>query len=650
MQRTVQTLLVAAALAFSCGAKRPPLKAPDIVEEARDLGASDRLGAIRLLEEYLADGADPALAPWAMLHAGEHRRLEGDSSTARAWFERVAGEHPTHPLKNAAILGMALVDADQSLSGNTVATLQLASDTGVPNSMNADRYRLMARIAADEGTPPAKVRDYVRKAVAYSAGDPTVESRVRYSLSDLLNDDQTGTLAELPADAALGEADALDGARSALRTGRLDEAQRLAADFLAVYPDSPSVREATYIQRRAAAGDPAQAGKVGVLLPLSGTYGAVGKGLKQVIELANERGGNHLRLQFVDASGETDAVIKQLETLVIEGGAVAIMGPLLKDHVDEVAAAAQDLGVPMVALSQSGEPTAAGAFVYQGFLPLEQQVDALLDHAVNARGWTRFAVLHPDTSYGRTVRDLFAASAKARQAEVVRIEEYDDAAKDFLQDARDLGQKDYDARSGEFWRLKKEATAKGLDPGKVVLPPIVDFDAIFIPDNHRRASLVAASLAYEEFSVGDFRTNRYAEAVPLLGLNGWNHPKIVEAGGQYVQDAIFVDAFVPDPTDLAVETFLRDYRAALSRTPGVIDALAWDATRLVEAAVVAGGPDRVAIRDELAKAVIRDPVAGGRRFGDDREVARKLLVLTVQGDEIRRWEAPPPPPPDQFQP
>ncbi len=646
MLRTARLLFASLLLGFSCAARKPPPAAPAVVVQAAALGPTDRLAAIRSLEEALTDGVSAEDKPWVMLNAGEQRRLAGDNSVARAWFERVAAEYPTHPTKSAAILGMALVDADSSLSGNIAATLQLMGDVGVPDSMNGDRYRLLARIAADEGTPPAKVRDYVRKAVTYGASDATVEARVQYSLSDLLAESQKQDLDELPVVAGRLEEDALKAARDALRAHNLSEATRLAQSFLDVYPDSPQAREAGYIQRRAANGDKTVAGRVGVLLPMSGTYGAVGKGIREVIELANDRSGNKLSFVYEDASGDAKAVVKQLEKLVIDQGCVAIMGPLLKEQVDEVATAAQALGAPLLALSQSGTPTAAGSFIYQGFLPLEQQVDALLDFGVKERGWKSFAILHPDTAYGQSVRDLFVAGAQKRGAKVVRSIEYDDEANEFLAPARALGGKDPKARSAELYRLKAEARAKGQDDSKVVLPPQVDYDAIFIPDSFRRAALVASSLAYEEFPVGSFRPNRYAQAIPLLGLNGWNHPKMVEAGGQYVRGAIFVDAFLPDRNDVAVETFMRDYEDALRRQPGVVDALAWDATRLLQTAVVAGGPDRVAIRDELSKAVIRDPIAGGSRFGDDREVARKLLILTISGDRIRRWTPPEEPPPD----
>ena len=66
---------------------------------------------------------------------------------------------------------MALVDAEKSLSGNTLATIQLMGDRGVPDTMNADRYRILARVGADEGSPQTKVVDLANKALRANDGD-----------------------------------------------------------------------------------------------------------------------------------------------------------------------------------------------------------------------------------------------------------------------------------------------------------------------------------------------------------------------------------------------------------------------------------------------------------------------------------------------
>ena len=104
---------------------------------------------------------DPALR-------GRTAQAGPDPPVARAWFGSSAAEHPTSPLKDVALLGMALIDAEGGISGNTAASLQLLGQRGVPDSMNADRYRLLARIAADDGSNPADVKEYVRKAVVFA--------------------------------------------------------------------------------------------------------------------------------------------------------------------------------------------------------------------------------------------------------------------------------------------------------------------------------------------------------------------------------------------------------------------------------------------------------------------------------------------------
>jgi branched-chain amino acid transport system substrate-binding protein len=642
---TPATFFLAASLLAlpACARRRGGPKPPEIVNQAQTLGAEDRMRAIALLEGYLAGEPDIEVRPWALLNAGEQRRLAQDSDVARAWFEKLAAEHPTSKLKGAALLGMALVDTESGISGNLAASLQLLGQHGVPRTMNADRYRMLARLASDEGSNPTLVRDYVRKAVTYAAGDEEVEARVRHTLEDLLSTEQTGQLADLPQAGGVGaEETARDRVTAALAKGDHSEVIRMGERFTTTWPDSPYLRVVNYAVQRAQAGDKTVAGKVGVLLPLTGEFGPAGARIKQDIKLANDRNGGRLTLVWVDSAGaEEGAITGHIERLVVEEGCVAILGPLLKGHVMEAAETAQAIGVPMVALSQSHDPTEAGDMVFRGFLPLQQQVDALVDWAMKTRGWTRFAVLHPRTSYGDSTRDLFAAAVQRGGGEIKHVVSYEPDATDFLEAAQELGQKDYKGeRAGEWYRQRKAAEAAGKDVAKAVLPPIVDYDAIFIPDSWRRGALVASSLAYEEFPVGDFRPHRHAERIPLMGLNGWNNKHIIESGGQYVQDAVFVDAYHNRSDNPDVRAFAADYKQALGRAPGVIDAVTWDATRLLAAAVLAAGPDRAAVRDELSAARLSQPVATGSRFGDDREVARDLLVLTVGKNDIQPWRAP----------
>jgi ABC-type branched-subunit amino acid transport system substrate-binding protein len=633
--------LAALALWPHHGEGKPAPKPPALVLEAEEIGATNRMAGIAKLEEYLAGKTDADVRPWAMVWAGEQRRLANDRTVARAWFERAAAEYPSHPVKAGALVGMVLVDAEKGLSGNAIATLSMADDKSLPDTMNADRYRVLTRDAVTSGMSGPKVRDLARKALAFAADDPDVLARVSADIGPLASDEK-GKPRELPTEVPMANAEdtALARLRADLAADKYEAVKESGRTFLASWPDSPYAKEVGYLIRRADAKDPAVAGRVGVLLPQAGKYTQVSERIREMVDFANRSLGGKLELVYFNTGDETGDPVKGIEELVLQKGCVALLGPMLKEHIKPAAEAAQGLGVPLVTLNQTQDPQSAGDFTFRAFLPVDQQVEALLDHAMKTRGLSSFAILHPRNPYGEGARDAFAAAVERRGGKVGRVVSYDPNAKSFLGAARELASRDYKAGAAELARLRSQAKAKGMDPAKVVLPPSVEFQAIFIPDAWQRASLVASALAYEEFPVGKFRPQWGMEPLLLLGLNGWNNPEIGKAGGDYMQGAVFVDAFLPTSTSPDIESFVDAYKSAFNRRPDVIDATTYDAVRLLNAAVIAGGTDRDAIRKELSEAKIDRPVAGGDHFGADRDVERTLLVLTIDGNSIRPWATP----------
>ena len=635
-----KTLLLLS-LHFGCASHTPQAAQPDIVRRAAVIASADRMAAIRLLEGELKSGRhDPSVEPWAMLWAGEQRRLSQDLPQARAWLEQLAQRYPTHPLKDPAILGMALVDAESALSGNTLATLHLMGEDHVPPTMNADRFRILARVGANEGTPMPKVRRMAQRAIASAASDARVLARIEASLADLLVD--TSHTPSVVVETGTPEDIALKRARKALVSGDFEEAQAQASGALETWPASAFALEHKYIQRRASQANPTVAGRVGVLLPSTGDYGPAAAQLREVIELANAEAGSPIELYFGDTKGTIEDTIAEIERLVITEGCVAILGPLLKQNGDEAAKRAQALRTPLLTLTQGGDPTAAGEFAFRGFMTLSHQVDALLEHAFEREGHRRFAVLHPENGYGESARDLFTAAVTKRGGEVTQIVSYPTDATDFRTVAQEITGKNLSGREEELYALRRDAKRRGDDPKKAMLRPVFDYEAIFIPDNHRRLVLVSSALAYEELPVGSFQQHIDEQPVQLLGLNAWNNPQLVKHGGRYVQDSAFVDAFWAQSQTPEVEAFVGIFKGTVERSPRVIDALTWDATRLLTAAVLEGGEDREAIQAAMSKVEIDDPVAGGERLNEAREVERRFHVLTIKRSGIQLWTPPPP--------
>lgn len=520
---------------------------PAIVAQAQAVAQDDRQEALRILEGYLTQPTDAALVPWVRLNAGEQRRLAGDIEPARAHFEQVLRDSPTHPARDGATLGLALLAYETGMaSGNTAATLEMVSSGTVPDTQNADRYRLLALRSAQDGADPTLVRQYVDQALSYAEADRAVKARVHRSLAHLLTDQQVASAQGITAQELSGEALALERARAALDARDLKAAEQHAQALLANFPDSPLRLQAEWVIKRAKAGDPYKPRAIGVLLPLSGAYAPPGQQLLDALRLAVADSGAQVDLIVRDTQGDPKTALAEFEKLVLTDGVAAVVGPLLKEEAFPVAEQAQAAGVPLVALTQANDVTAAGEYIFRTFVTYEQQVDALLDHVMGGKGLTRFAILAPDNTYGQSTRDEFTRQVTERGGEVTRVVMYDAEATDFRKAAAQLGLKDNEARKSELARLRREAEAKGMDPDRVVLPPTQDFDAIFIPDNFNRVALVASALAYEEFAVGSFRPHRGATPVPLLGLNGWHNPDLATRGGQYVASSYFTDAFTPN--------------------------------------------------------------------------------------------------------
>ena len=635
-------------LAMARGRNEDPT-APMIVLQSRALAREDRLEGLALLEDYLAGQPKPELEPWVTLEAGEQRRLMNDSKSAREHFLRVQQSFAEHFLAEAATLGITLVDSGERPSANQLATMGYLTAEGAPPSMDADRYRLLAMDAAANEERPTKLRGYTSKATAYAeeSGDALVLARLSKSIAMMHAAGPILPPDPEPATSAFDLAtQALEQAHAALLDGDLDQARRSAETFLATFSESPSVREAEYILRRVEAGDPVDGSLVGVLLPLSGTYAPPGQRLKRVIEMANRHSGSPMKLAFVDTEGDPERTVELLESLVLEKGAVAVLGPLLKENAAAAAEAAQALHVPLICLAQAEGITKDRPYVFRGFLTPVQQVAQLVEHAMTKMGFTRFAVLAPDNSYGKLAAEAFGAEVLQRGGEVQQQVFYDPAAGDFRKSAVELAAKDYSARSWEFHKLKEDAIERGMDPDKVVLPPLVEFQAIFIPDSYQRVPLVASALAYEEFAVGEFKPKRDDVPLTLLGLNGWHDDALAVQGGRYVRGGVFVDAFFPSSEELAVQSFVATFRQEFDSAPGTVDALGYDAARMVALAVAEGPGRRETMRDVLAGIELPDSVSGGRRFDEQGEVIRILEVLSIGEETIERWQ----PEPDPEQP
>jgi len=175
------------------------------------------------------------------------------------------------------------------------------------------------------------------------------------------------------------------------------------------YPGHPAAVDfATELQRAALRGGPPQAGHAGriaVLLPLSGALVEAGQALRDGI-LAGYYHANAqaTELRFYDTGGEPDRVVALYHQAVAEG-AQQIIGPLTKESVSALAGFGT-LTVPVLALNTVGDATPAPIGLYQFGLSPEDEATQVAERAWQD-GHRHALVMAPDGAWGERLAQAF---------------------------------------------------------------------------------------------------------------------------------------------------------------------------------------------------------------------------------------------------
>ena len=129
------------------------------------------------------------------------------------------------------------------------------------------------------------------------------------------------------------------------------------------------------------------------------------------MELAAKRAS--VKLVFRDTATDPETAAAITRELAQDESVLAILGSLSSAGAQGAADAAQAAAVPLIALSQKDGLTQTGTWIFQAFLTPRQQVRALVRQALSM-GIKRFAMLYPDSSYGRTFSPEFPGGGGGR--------------------------------------------------------------------------------------------------------------------------------------------------------------------------------------------------------------------------------------------
>jgi branched-chain amino acid transport system substrate-binding protein len=396
------------------------------------------------------------------------------------------------------------------------------------------------------------------------------------------------------------------------------------------------------------------ANAVGVVLPLSGKFQQYGERALAAVQLVFNT--PTIRLVIKDGKGEAAATAKAVEELVVNDHVIAIIGPLFSNEATAAAIKAEELSVPLFALSHQAGLPEMGRYVFRTALTIRMQAQALAKVAFEDLGYTQFAILKPRTPYGEEFVQAFWDEVDKRKGEIRGIEEYNHDQTTFREPIRKLVGRWYLSLRTDFQEglaainqqqlpsHKKKAAIESLEKS---LPPIVDFEAIVMPDTGKSISLIAPAIAFEDVMLNQDpqvlqklkQSGKNSKPVRLLGASTWNNPRIAQSCERYCENAIFVDAFFSQRNDPKVQQFVAGFRDKTHTEPSLSEAQAYDTAGLLNWIISASKPvDREALLKVLTSGIAYKGVTGAMHFDEIGETARELQILTIKERTIRVWD------------
>jgi branched-chain amino acid transport system substrate-binding protein len=440
--------------------------------------------------------------------------------------------------------------------------------------------------------------------------------------------DELEEMAHMAAGAPLLPEIYLRMARLYLEKGDLDGARRAAMSLVRATPETSYVSEGRRILERVESERSVNKTAVGCLLPLSGPFAIYGQEVLNGMALGMGLFGDTppsvgLELLIRDTQGEPEKTVASLEALVSQEKVIAVVGPLASKNAAAAASRAQALGVPLITLTQKESITLEGDMVFRNFLTQSKEVRRILDCAMEEMGLTRFAVLYPDDAFGRNLMNLFVDRVQQMGGVVTAVESYNPEETDFAEQIKRMtGRHGLSSGGGlsktrEMWSPEMEE--RRIHPEEPA--PMIDFDAVFIPDHVQQVIMIAPQLLYHD-----------VRDVLLMGTSLWHSPELLQEAGDYVQGAIFTAGFFSGSDDPRVARFVRDYTEAFGAAPGMLAATGYDTIQFLLELMSTG---EIRTRNGLDRSILDhqgfEGVTGDLSFDGDGEVTKAPLVLRVSG-------------------
>ncbi|WP_342359422.1 ABC transporter substrate-binding protein [Terrarubrum flagellatum] len=345
---------------------------------------------------------------------------------------------------------------------------------------------------------------------------------------------------------------------------------------------------------------------LGVSGPLTGPNAQYGAQWKQGFDLALDEiqaaggiNGRKLAYTFQDSQSDPRQAVAIAQKFVADPAIVMELGDFSSPASMAASPIYQRAGLVQFGFTNSHPDfTKTGDFMWSTSVSQADEQPLLARYAVEKLGLKKLAILHLNTDWGRTSKDVFVAAAKALGATVVITEGYIPEERDF-----------------------RSTLVRVRDANP---------DGLILLSYYSDGALIARQV------------KQVGLKQPICAASSVYSPKFIELGGDAVEGIHLGTRYFPDDPRPEVQKFIASFKAKYGGTePDAFNAYSYDAMNVAAAVLRIGGTDRRAIRDAFPKVKdVSTVIFGPATFDvESRRVKGAMNAeLVVRDGKFKVWD------------
>ncbi len=343
---------------------------------------------------------------------------------------------------------------------------------------------------------------------------------------------------------------------------------------------------------------------IGEFSSLTGTTATFGQsthhGLELAVDETNNAGGvlgKKVTLLVEDDQSKPEEAATAVTKLITRDKVKAIIGEVASSRSLAAAPICQQFGIPMISpASTNPEVTRKGDYIFRVCYIDPFQGEILAKFMYNSLGKKKAAILKDiKNDYSVGLAQFFSETFTSLGGTILAEQAYSEGDSDF----------------------KAQLTAlKAAEP-----------EAIFVPGYYIEGALIIK------------QARELNMTMPIVGGDGWDSSKLIEIGGQSLNDTYFSTHYSTDDTSTAVQNFVSKYRTRFNEVPDAMAALGYDAGLLLFDAIRrAGSVDAPAIRNALAATENFSGITGKITIDANRNARKSLVIISVENGKLKYRE------------